>query len=74
MTQLLAALDDSAATAPVTAVARWFGNLFDLEVLALHVSEDGSGTTAFGFHGHQPLVALAMLALGAHPPRLPGRT
>ncbi|MET1001324.1 MAG: ISL3 family transposase [Acidimicrobiia bacterium] len=28
---------------------------------------------AFGFHGHQPLVALAMLALGAHPPRLPGR-
>ena len=29
---------------------------------------------AFGFHGHQPLVALAMLALGAHPPRLPGRT
>jgi nucleotide-binding universal stress UspA family protein len=46
MTQLLAALDDSAATAPVTAVARWFGNLFDLEILALHVSEDGSGTTA----------------------------
>jgi transposase len=29
---------------------------------------------AFGFHGYQPLVALAMLALGAHPPRLPGRT
>jgi transposase len=29
---------------------------------------------AFGFHGHEPLVALAMLALGAHPPRLPGRT
>jgi transposase len=28
---------------------------------------------AFGFHGHQPLVALAMLALGSHPPRLPGR-
>jgi transposase len=28
---------------------------------------------AFGFHGYQPLVALAMLALGAHPPRLPGR-
>ena len=28
---------------------------------------------AFGFHGHQPLVALAMLALGACPPRLPGR-
>jgi transposase len=28
---------------------------------------------AFGFHGHQPLIALAMLALGAHPPRLPGR-
>jgi transposase len=29
---------------------------------------------AFGFHGYQPLVALAMLALGAQPPRLPGRT
>ena len=29
---------------------------------------------AFGFHRYQPLVALAMLALGAHPPRLPGRT
>jgi transposase len=29
---------------------------------------------AFGFHGHQPLIALAMLALGAQPPRLPGRT
>jgi len=29
---------------------------------------------AFGFHGYQPLVALALLALGAHPPRLPGRT
>jgi transposase len=29
---------------------------------------------AFGFHGHEPLIALAMLGLGAHPPRLPGRT
>jgi len=29
---------------------------------------------AFGFHGPQPLIALALLALGAHPPRLPGRT
>ena len=29
---------------------------------------------AFGFHGYHPLVALAMLALGSHPPRLPGRT
>ena len=28
---------------------------------------------AFGFHGHKPLVALAMLALGSHPPTLPGR-
>ena len=28
---------------------------------------------AFGFHGHKPLIALAMLALGSHPPRLPGR-
>ena len=28
---------------------------------------------AFGFHGPQPLIALAMLALGTHPPRLPGR-
>jgi transposase len=28
---------------------------------------------AFGFHGYQPLIALAMLSLGSHPPRLPGR-
>jgi transposase len=28
---------------------------------------------AFGFHGPEPLIALAMLALGHHPPRLPGR-
>jgi transposase len=28
---------------------------------------------AFGFHRYQPLVALAMLALGPNPPRLPGR-
>jgi transposase len=28
---------------------------------------------AFGFRGHEPLIALAMLALGSHPPRLPGR-
>jgi transposase len=29
---------------------------------------------AFGFHGPEPLIALAMLSLGAHPPTLPGRT
>ena len=29
---------------------------------------------AFGFHGPEPLIALAMLSLGAHPPALPGRT
>jgi len=28
---------------------------------------------AFGFHGPQPLIALALLALGTHPPQLPGR-
>lgn len=28
---------------------------------------------AFGFHGHEPLIALALLALGSHPPQLPGR-
>jgi transposase len=28
---------------------------------------------AFGFHGPEPLIALAMLSLGAHPPDLPGR-
>jgi len=28
---------------------------------------------AFGFHGPQPLIALAMLSLGSHPPELPGR-
>jgi len=29
---------------------------------------------AFGFHGPKPLIALALLALGSHPPQLPGRT
>ena len=28
---------------------------------------------AFGFHSAEPLIALAMLSLGAHPPVLPGR-
>ena len=28
---------------------------------------------AYGFHGPQPLIALAMLALGSHPPQLPDR-
>lgn len=28
---------------------------------------------AFGFHGPEPLIALAMLALGGYPPVLPGR-
>jgi transposase len=28
---------------------------------------------AFGFHGPEPLIALAMLSLGSHPPLLPGR-
>ena len=46
MSQLLAAVDDSAATQPVIAVAQWIARLFDLEVVALHVSENGSGTTA----------------------------
>ena len=27
---------------------------------------------ACGFHGPQPLIALALLALGSHPPQLPG--
>ena len=29
---------------------------------------------AFGFHGPEPLIALALLALGGHTPTLPGRT
>ena len=29
---------------------------------------------AYGFHSPEPLIALAMLALGGHPPHLPGRT
>jgi len=28
---------------------------------------------AYGFHGHEPLIALALLSLGSHPPVLPGR-
>jgi hypothetical protein len=30
-------------------------------------------TRVAGFHGHEPLVALAMLALGSHPTPTPGR-
>ena len=48
MSHLLAAVDDSAATAPVIAIAQWFGDLLDLDVVALHVSEDGSGTDRTG--------------------------
>ena len=29
---------------------------------------------AFGFHGPEPLIALAMLSLGGYRPDLPGRT
>ena len=29
---------------------------------------------AFGFATPEPLIALAMLSLGGHPPNLPGRT
>ena len=28
---------------------------------------------AFGFHGPEPVIGLALLALGHQPPRLPGR-
>lgn len=28
---------------------------------------------AYGFHGPEPLIALALLSLGSHPPHLPGR-
>ncbi len=28
---------------------------------------------AFGFHGPEPLIALALLALGSHPAQLPGQ-
>jgi len=41
--KLLVALDDSAATGPVVAVAQWLGALVGLEVVAMHVSKDGSG-------------------------------
>jgi len=46
MAQLLVALDDSAAARPVVEVARYVADLVDLEVVALHVSENGTGATA----------------------------
>ncbi len=46
MPHLLAAIDNSTATGPVVAVGRWFAALLDLEVVALHVSEDGESLTA----------------------------
>jgi hypothetical protein len=39
--------------------------------LLTHISADMAdwiARVAFGFHGHEPLIALAMLALGSHPP------
>jgi len=46
MPTILAAIDDSAATGPVVAVAQWFADLLDIDVLAMHVSEDADGLTA----------------------------
>lgn len=46
MPHILAAIDDSAATRPVVALAQWFAALLDVEVVALHVSENGDGLTA----------------------------
>jgi nucleotide-binding universal stress UspA family protein len=46
MPHVLAALDDSAAAGPVLAVARWFGEIAGLDVVALHVCENGSGRCA----------------------------
>jgi nucleotide-binding universal stress UspA family protein len=46
MPTILAAIDDSAATGPVVAVAQWLAGLLDIDVLALHVSEDADGLTA----------------------------
>ena len=46
MSYVLVALDDSAATAPVLAVAQWFASLLDIEVRALHVTKDDTGATA----------------------------
>jgi Universal stress protein family len=43
---VLAAIDDSAATAPVIAVAQWFASLSDIEARALHITEDDTGATA----------------------------
>lgn len=46
MSVLLAAIDDSAAAGPVVAVAQRVAALLDLELRALHVSEDDDGHTA----------------------------
>ncbi len=46
MSYVLAAIDDSAATAPVIAVAQWFAALLDIEARALHITGDDTGATA----------------------------
>lgn len=46
MTTLIAAIDDSAAASPVLEVARRIAALLDVDVEAVHVQEDGSGSTA----------------------------
>ena len=46
MSLVLAAIDDSAATAPVIHSAQWFAALFDLDVRAVYVSDDDERRTA----------------------------
>jgi len=46
MTTLIAAIDDSAAALPVLEVAQRIAALLGVDVEALHVPEDGSGSTA----------------------------
>ena len=46
MSLVLAAIDDSAATAPVIHSAQWFAALLDLDVRAVYVSDDDERRTA----------------------------
>ena len=39
-----------------------------------HALDSGLSNALFGFHGPEPLIALALLALGSQPHALPGRT
>lgn len=65
MTAVLAALDDSAAARPVLDVARRVATLLTADLVAVHVREDGSGTTAEAVAGSAGVPMIVRAADGS---------